>query len=866
MRYTLKDYQEDAVADVLANLRDAREAWRSDRPRPSAFSLTATTGAGKTVMAAVAIEALFDGHPDYDFEADPGAVVLWFTDDPSLNEQTRFKLMEAADKISHSRLVVIENSFSQEKLEPGKVYFLNRQKLSKNAMLVRGAPDADLDDTQQNLEHLPPPDNRAQTMWDILRNTIEDPTLTLYLVLDEAHRGMKRPTSKEAAEKSTTVQRLVNGANAVPPVPVVWGISATVERFDEAMEKSAGRVKYPNVVVDPARVQESGLLKDDIRLDFPAETGVFDTSLLRRATRLLKESTDLWRQYAEAQDEEAVTPLMVVQMPNKPTEEDLRNVFESIYAEWPELEDDAVANVFGEHTDIEVAGYTAHYVYPQMVQDQTHIRVLLAKDAISTGWDCPRAEVFVSFRNAKDVTYITQLLGRMVRTPLARRIPGNDLLNSVVCVLPKFDENTATEVARAMTGDSRHDNRGSGGGEGRRVLTAPADMAVNPAISEAVWKAFDALPSHTLPRKAAKAVSRLTSLAQALARDGLRKGAVAEAYGELCKELDALFKRYPETLKAAEKHVKEVSGITRTVGVGDGAVADEESFTEVADDRAIKADYDVAGRLLGRELAGRYVRHLADLDDDETLRDAEITVAAIGKMETLGTAPVVERLEQESDKLARKWFDQYRVAIKGLSDERRTVYDGIKGMSPDPQGIEPQRPHVRAENTLDENGNALATRPLHLMSDEKGQFPVASLNQWEISVLDAELERDNCLAWYRNPARASDDALAVAWRDEAGNWRRMCPDFLFFHGTENDVKVSIVDPHGHHLADALPKLRGLSDFAEEYGAQFHRIEAVARMEDGTLRVLDLQEKSVRNAIEGASDAKALYAGKAATDY
>jgi len=866
MRYTLKDYQEDAVAEVLANLRDAREAWHSDRPRPSAFSLTATTGAGKTVMAAAAIEALFDGHPDFDFEADPGAVVLWFTDDPSLNEQTRFKLMESADKISHSRLVVIENSFNQEKLEPGKVYFLNRQKLSKNAMLVRGVPEADLDDTQQSFQTLPPPDNRAQTMWDILRNTIEDPTLTLYLVLDEAHRGMKRQTRKDAVEKSTIVQRLVNGANSVPPVPVVWGISATVERFDEAMEKSAGRVKYPNVVVDPARVQESGLLKDDIRLDFPAETGVFDTSLLRRATRLLKQSTDLWRQYAEAQGEEAVTPLMVVQMPNKPSEDDLRNVFESIHGEWPELETDAVVNVFGEHADIEIAGYTARYIAPQMVQDQTHIRVLLAKDAISTGWDCPRAEVFVSFRHAKDVTYITQLLGRMVRTPLARRIPGNDLLNSVVCVLPKFDENTATEVARAMTGDSRHDNQGSGGGEGRRVLTAPVDMTVNPALSGAVWSAFDALPSHTLPRKAAKAVSRLTSLAQALSRDGLRKGAVAEAYGELCRELDALCKRYPDQLKAAEKNVLEVFGITRTVGVGDGAVADEQIFTEAADDRAIAADYAVAGRLLGRELAKRYADHLADSEDDDTLLDAHITVAAIGKMETEGKAPVVERLEQEADKLARKWFDQYRVAIKGLSDERCAVYTDIKGMAPDPQRVEPQRPHIRSENTQDENGNAVATRPLHLMSDDKGQFPVASLNQWEIIVLDAELERDDSLAWYRNPSRASDDALAVAWQDDAENWRRMCPDFLFFHGKDDDVKVSIVDPHGHHLSDALPKLKGLADFAEEYGDQFHRIEALARMDDGELRVLDIKEPRVRDAIAEADEAKSLYLGKLATDY
>jgi hypothetical protein len=41
MKFTLKDYQDEAVRDVLENLRDARDFWRS-RKRKSAFSLTAT--------------------------------------------------------------------------------------------------------------------------------------------------------------------------------------------------------------------------------------------------------------------------------------------------------------------------------------------------------------------------------------------------------------------------------------------------------------------------------------------------------------------------------------------------------------------------------------------------------------------------------------------------------------------------------------------------------------------------------------------------------------------------------------------------------------------------------------------------------
>ncbi len=130
----------------------------------------------------------------------------------------------------------------------------------------------------------------------------------------------------------------------------------------------------------------------------------------------------------------------------------------------------------------------------------------------------------------------------------------------------------------------------------------------------------------------------------------------------------------------------------------------------------------------------------------------------------------------------------------------------------------------------------------------------------------AELGRDDCLAWYRNPSRASEDALAVAWRDEAGNWRRLCPDFLFFHGKKDDLKVSIVDPHGHHLGDALSKLRGLAAFAAEYGQSFHRIEAVAKLDDGTSRVLDLQDEKVRDAVASAADAKSLYRSDVAADY
>ena len=154
---------------------------------------------------------------------------------------------------------MIRNTFNQAKLEPGKVYFLNRQKLGRKSLLVRGTPEDSAAEAQRDL--LPMPDARAYTMWDTLANTIADEQLTLYLILDEAHRGMKQPNRRDRAEKATIVQQLINGAMGVPPLPIVWGISATVQRFNEAMERAEGRTTYPHVVVDPVRIQESGLLK-----------------------------------------------------------------------------------------------------------------------------------------------------------------------------------------------------------------------------------------------------------------------------------------------------------------------------------------------------------------------------------------------------------------------------------------------------------------------------------------------------------------------------------------------------------------------------------------------------------------------------
>lgn len=844
MRFTLKDYQSDAVGDTLRELASARDFYRSASKRVSSVALTATTGAGKTVMAAAAIEALFWGSDDFEIVPDPGAVVLWFSNDPSLNQQTRHRLDQASDRL-RNRLVTVEHPFRYRKLQPGHVYFLNTDKLAKKSLLVRGHDDANaLPGFDSHTDTVP------YTFWDTLRNTITDDELTLYMVLDEAHQGM----GKRSSDTPTIVKRLINGHSSVPPMPIVWGISATVQRFEEAMtaaEVQSNRVHLGTVAVDPVRIQESGLLKDDIVLDFPAETGDFNTVLLRRGVRKVKALSDAWAAYAAEQNEsEPIKPLMVLQVPNKPAAVEVASAIDVIRDEWPELDADAIAHVFGEHTAQTFGQYSVPYISPERVEDATYVRVLLAKDAISTGWDCPRAEVMVSFRPATDETHITQLLGRMIRTPLARRVEGDDLLNSVECILPRFNKATASLVLEKIMGN----NLVEGKNTGQRVLIDPQLMTPNEAIPNEVWSLFKELPAETLPRKHANPIKRLTSLAHALAADHLVVDAGKLAHERLHGVLNGLAAQFPKDLEKAVADVLTVAGGT-VRGQARHGLRRDESWTEIADDRAIQDSYRTGARAITPDIARTYVDHLAqDADDEDAYRDAHVRVAALAMLPQ--TRPA---LDAAADAISQEWLNQFRVAIKSLSESRQSLYAEITAMSTDPQLISMALPKNRQEETkrvVGESDQLLDRRPLHLLSDASGMFPVGKLNPDELEVLDTEMGRGGALSWYRNPTGGR-DSMSIAYQDRHGDWRTLRPDFLFFADSEVGVRASIVDPHGHWLPDAAWKLHGMARFAEIYRDRFHRIESISRI-DGELRVLDFTVPDVRTKVLAESDARFAY--------
>ncbi|WP_272165017.1 hypothetical protein [Vibrio diabolicus] len=68
-----------------------------------------------------------------------------------------------------------------------------------------------------------------------------------------------------------------------------------------------------------------------------------------------------------------------------------------------------------------------------------------------------------------------------------------------------------------------------------------------------------------------------------------------------------------------------------------------------------------------------------------------------------------------------------------------------------------------------------------------------------------------------------------------------------------------------HLSDALPKLKGLAEYAEKHEGKYRRIESVAAF-NGKLKVLDLMEPTVRKQVLDSDNAKSLFESELAFDY
>ncbi|MBF6177507.1 DEAD/DEAH box helicase [Nocardia otitidiscaviarum] len=846
MRFTLKEYQTEAVEKILKTLGYARSDWHA-RKRRTAFALSSTTGSGKTVIAATVIEALLHGSDEFDVEADRSAVVLWVSKDPSLNVQTRSRFIQCADRIPSGDLVLLNKNYAEDSLQTGTVYFINPDKLGKNADFVKHT------------------DTRKVTFWEILANTIEDEDKTLYMVLDEAHEGMKAPSNSE----QTIVQKIMNGNGANPAMPIVWGISATVKRFNDAMAKADAFAKEPNVTIDPKDVQDSGLLKNALMLDIPDEDGDFSTTMIRDATLDFVDVCERWEAYCDREAIDPVVPLLVAQIPNKTDgekdtekgrkEEDeiIHLVLETIRKHWPDMPEECIAHVLGDRATINVGAYEIPRVAPQDVERDHRIRVLLAKDAVSTGWDCPRAEVLVSLRPGRDETYVTQLLGRMVRTPLAQNT-SEERLNSATCYLPNFDKDTAKLVAEEIMG-LREPRSGQRGASVAKVLLKPVTLTRNREVPDKVFKLVEGLPSLAKPAAAPRPIKRILKAAQALAQDELVPEANKTAHEAMFAVLDSLIDAHREAIDAQAKNI--LTADVRRIIAERGSEESTAYTTQRAADAATVDDalrhlrrlitVSVVNSYLSRNMQAA-INDAYELGEDPSLVDItaiRAEVAALGLVDV----QVKERVEDAADSLTRLWLGTKAKDIAKLPDSRKPTYEAIQEMARQPELITIEIKTTEQVDTVDTSRKLLPTAKKHLLSDSNGDYPLdIKLNRWERATIAQEIP--NCIAWYRNPSAAGKNSLRIAHKT-GETWKSIQPDLIFISA---DNRPSIIDPHGSHLSDAAPKLKALAEYADEYGDHFARIIAVGVEKDNVLYGLDLKNPKTRRAVyESPADSESL---------
>ena len=284
---------------------------------------------------------------------------MWITDLPELNRQTYNKMLDTSDILSPMAMHIIDSSFNQVALTPGRIYFLNTQKLGKDKLLTTLG------------------DGRQYTIWQTIDNTIEDMGARFVVIIDEAHRGMRTPRDEKAAV--TIIQRFLRGYDMMREAPLVLGISATPQRFNDLV---AGKRTMHPVLVDAADVRASGLLKDRIILHHSEDDQQIDVTLLRQATLRWSEYTQRWASYCAEQKIETVAPLLVVQVENAPrgksgTRTDLALVITAINDELPTpLPANAFTHAFDESTALDAGGHVVRYLAPSRIAGDREARVV----------------------------------------------------------------------------------------------------------------------------------------------------------------------------------------------------------------------------------------------------------------------------------------------------------------------------------------------------------------------------------------------------------------------------------------------------------------------------------------------------------
>ena len=820
MEYTLHPYQAAAAERITKWIR--QERFEDD---DVVISLSAPTGAGKTIISADVIERLLVG--DENGPGDEGFTILWMSLSPTLNEQTYDKFVLASSELGQrSHIIDASNEFVKPSLDPGHLYFLNPHKLAPASSQYRASNSRDID------------------LWDTLTGTVKRAGRRLVVFIDEAHRGTGTAASGEK-KNATLMNQFINGTGlGKVKVPLIVGISATPERFEKQF---ADRPSKKSHVVDVDDVRASGLVKDKLLIAHPNEDIAADLTLLGEAARHRAQMERMWAKYSEETGDPVVHPILVLQMPADPTELQKESWVREILQSDSLVNASQVVHALGDQTSHAFGQYQLEYVDPARIQKSENVRVVLFMDALTTGWDCPRAEVLVSLRGTADETVITQLVGRAVRTPLAKRVVGDEELNSVRVYLPHFD---ATSVGRVVKQLNSGDDVVP-----VEVIVDPVRVELNEKVPAAAFRAFEALPTWTRPAKTARsAVDRLMRCAQeVMLQYEVAENPIATAESRI---RSAVRDHYEANRKFVEEKLDQYAEVD--FDIREFALFSGAEVKVLQDSRQI-----VGGNIMDlfRQAQGKLPGHTADLafkffaklpEFEEDTAEARLAVAALAAHPQ--TVTVVENAARG---LLEAWRQEHLGTLSSVNPAAAEVFIQIISESKNSEEV-PIRPlepcSVPWQETQWDRHLLAAPRDQEVEAGKvvgKGFFPAAAKTSWERRTITHELASPQTVGWYRNPT-GGPSAIGIPW-GKPGEQRMLYPDLLFFRQENEEVTASIIDPHAPNQADTVEKWRALGRYAAENAEKLARVYAVID-QPGTddLWFIDLKLEPVRTALDAAA--------------
>jgi type III restriction enzyme len=806
MKFELKDFQTTSARNILDELDEARVA--ASKGKLQAVVLSAPTGSGKTITVAAVIDWTFGGADG--IAARPNTTFLWLSDSPELNQQSKGKLLAACDHVPFHRLVTVDSeSFDEERLAPGHVYFINTQLLGKDKLLTKGG------------------DKKTFTFWQTVANTIAAGPEDFILIIDEAHRGAG---VSERARKPT-MQKFITGSevDGLPAVPLVLGMSATPQRFTELLGNTTRTQRPANIT--PEMVRQSGLLKDLIVVTTNKEETVHsDLTHLQHAAARWKHFRERWDGYCiKEKEKEIVKPVLVVQVQDghgdNLTATPLHDVVTVIQREIGALAVNEIVHCFQDKEEIQYGGCIIRRMDASRIQDSPEVKVVIFKTALTTGWDCPRAEVMMSFRRSVDATTIAQLVGRMIRTPLARRIESDEALNVVELFLPHYDTANLENVLNALRNPEAHE------GSPSNVTTQAVEYARNPAFA-AVFEHLATLKTYSVDRAPKMTdLKRALRLSGMLMQEGIEENADEQLRLKLTDKLKELAEGYTTKVKDWGNVIREGGEIevdVTSVAIGAMNVTGRKTTRMLLSEENIDQLYEESGRTLAAG-EGLHRTYWKRFQDKAKPSDTKLELFAI--MRQAATLPALEKLAGTEFK---KLWDSHKGAIAKLPAADKARFQKLVLAS----GKAVEHEWELPERIVEKPGKHVWKD--HLYSTEQGEF-AADLNGWEKAFMQWTQEQTDYVCWLRNLPRR-DWAFCVPY--EKGGEKPFYPDFVIVRKKGKGFVVDILEPHDDSRLDTWAKVKGLAKFADEHEVTFGRL-MVGRKVGDALQVVDVADHQIR---------------------